>query len=163
MLLACMVVLLAVAGLILVFLEFFLPGGIMAVGGGILLASSLFVLAIEQPGFSVLAAYGGALVIALFIVIRLALFRVKKAGVCLDGDQEGFQACVYPKEMIGKTAIVSSDLKPAGYVQVEDRAFAALSKSGYIEKGARVRILGGEGSSLIVAQEVHTHVSHASR
>lgn len=158
-----MVVLLALAGLILIFLEFFLPGGIMAVGGGILLASSLLVLAIKQPGFSVLAAYAGVLVVALFVVIRLALFRVKKSGVCLEGDQEGFQACVYPREMIGKTAIVSSDLKPAGYIQVEDRAFAALSKSGYIEKGAHVRILGGEGSSLIVAQETHTHVSHASR
>lgn len=157
-----MVVLLAVAGLALVFLEFFLPGGIMAVGGGILLASSLLVLAIKEPTLSVLAAYAGGLVLVLFIVIRLALSRVKKAGVCLDGDQEGFQACVYPKEMIGKTAIASSDLKPSGYVQIEDLAFAAVSKSGYIEKGAKVRILGGEGSSLIVAQEIHTHVSHAS-
>ncbi len=163
MLSGCMVILLALTGLILIFLEFFLPGGIMAVGGGVLLASSLLVLAIRQPGFTVLTAYAGILVLALFIVIRLALSRVKKTGVCLDGDQEGFQACVYPKEMIGKTATVSSDLKPAGYVQIEDRAFAALSKSGYIEKGAQVRVLGGEGSSLIVAQETHTHVSHANR
>ncbi len=133
-----MVVFLAVVGLVLIFLEFFLPGGIMAVGGGILLASSILVLAIKQPGISMLASYAGILVLALFIVIRLALSRVKKAGVCLEGDQEGFLACVYPKEMIGKTAIASSDLKPSGYVQIETQAFAALSKSGYIEKGSVV-------------------------
>lgn len=163
MLLGSMIALLAVTGLVLIFLEFFIPGGIMAIGGGVLLAASLIFMATEQSSLAVLAGYSGILILALFLVIRLALFRVKKGGVYLQGDQEGFQACIYPKEMIGKMATASSDLKPSGYVQIEDQAFPALSKSGYIEKGAQVRILGGEGSALIVAQEIHTHVSNANR
>lgn len=152
-----MIAVLAIAGLILVFLEFFLPSGIMAIGGGILLASSLLLLALKQPGFSILAMYAGILIVALFVIIRLALSRAKKSEVCLENAPGGFEASVNPKEMIGKMAIVSSELKPSGYVQIEDRGFAALSKSGDIEKGARVRIVGGEGSLLIVVQEIHHH------
>ncbi len=126
----------------------------MAVGGGILLASSLLLLAIKQPAFSVLAAYVGILGIALFVIIRLALSRVKKGEICLANDPEGFQASVYLKEMIGKTALASCDLTPSGYVQIEDRVFAALSKSGDIEKGARVHVVGGDDSSLIVVREI---------
>ena len=157
-----MVAFLAAAGLILVFLEFFLPGAIMAIGGGLLLLASLILFYIEETSLLSLAVYAAGLALALFLVIRLALSRVQKGQVCLPTDQEGFQACVYPKEMIGKVAIATTDLKPSGYIQAGDSAFAALSKSGYIEKGAQVRIIGGEGASLIVAQEIHQHVSNAS-
>ncbi len=158
-----MIILVAATGLFLIFLEFFLPGAIMAVGGTILLLSSIVLMYIGGGTLPELTAYAAGLGLAVYLVIRLALSRVKRGTVCLDTDQEGFQACVYPKEMIGKTAIVSSDLKPSGYIQIEDSAFAALSRSGYIEKGAEVRIVGGEGASLIVVQEVHHHVSNASR
>ncbi len=98
--------------------------------------------------------YLSALGISLYCVIRLALWSVKKTGkkgtVYLDADQEGFQASLFPKELIGKSGIAATDLRPSGHIWVDDRAIQALSKDGYIEKGSPVQILGGQGSHLIV-------------
>ncbi len=152
-----MIAILVLTGLFLVFLEFFIVGAIMAIGGVILLVASLVLMIVGGAALSSLGLYTVGVGIALYLVIRLALSIVRKRKVCLDTDQEGYQACSYPKEMIGKRAIVSTDLKPAGYIQTENGTFAALSKSGYIEKGSVVHVVGGEGASLTVIEEVHTH------
>lgn len=145
---------LAISGLVLIFLEFFLPGAIMAVGGAILLMTSLFVFHMIYEGIGALLLYLLILAAAVFLVIRIALMRVRSASskgtVYLDTDQEGFQACIYPKELIGRTGIAATDLKPSGHILVDDRPFQALSKTGYIDKDTPIQILGGQGSHLIV-------------
>ncbi len=152
---------LGLAGLILIFLEFFLPGAIMAVGGSVLLLASLFMFHLKGPvGIAPFFFYFAALGTSVYFVVRLAIWAVKKTGkkgtVYLKADQEGFQASLYPKELIGKIGVAATDLKPSGHIWVEDRAIQALSKDGYIEKGAPVQILGGQGSHLIV--KTHSEV-----
>lgn len=149
-----MTALLAITGMILIFLEFFLPGAIMAIGGGILLIASLVLMVAEGCSLTALLIYSAVLAVSLFLTMRIALSRVKKGAVTLKTDQEGYQACVYPKEMVGKSATALCDLKPSGYVEFEGQSFPALSKLGYIEKGSLVRLIGGEGASFIVVQEV---------
>jgi membrane-bound serine protease (ClpP class) len=158
-----MVAVLALTGLFLIYLEFFLPGGIMAVGGGGLLILSVFFFYMQvASGLFPCLAYVLGLSLVLMLVTRFALFRLKKgkATFYLDADQEGFQACVYPKEMIGKIATALSDLKPSGMIAIEgdqsqNCTYSAHSQFGYIEKGTPVRIVGGEGSHLIVViQEI---------
>jgi len=145
---------LALTGLVLIFLEFFLPGAIMAVGGSILILASLFVFHMVYEGIVPLIIYLFILAAAVYFVIRIALMRVRsdsmKGTVYLDTDQEGFQACIYPKELIGRTGIAATDLKPSGHILVDDRPFQALSKTGYIDKGSSIQILGGQGAHLIV-------------
>lgn len=145
---------LAVAGLSLIFLEFFLPGAIMAIGGSVLLLTSLYVFYKVAPDPLLFIGYLGLLVLLVFLVIRLALWRVKstakKGTIYLMSDQEGYQASIYPKEMVGKKGVAASDLKPSGHIFIEEAAYQALSKSGYIDKGTPVEILGGQGSHLIV-------------
>lgn len=146
---------LGLTGLFLIFLEFFLPGAIMAVGGSVLLLASLFMFHLKGPeGIGPFLFYLFALGVSLYCVIRLAIWAVKATGkkgtVYLDAHQEGFQASLYPKELIGKTGVAATDLKPSGHIWVDDRAIQALSKDGYIDKGTPVQILGGQGSHLIV-------------
>jgi membrane-bound serine protease (ClpP class) len=150
---------LALTGLFLIFLEFFLPGGIMAIGGSVLLLASLFVFHMAQPKISYFILYLFSLLGAVSVVVRFALWRVrstaKKGTIFLASDQEGFQASVYPKELIGKTGLAATDLKPSGHIWIEDRTFQALSQAGYIDKGTPIQILGGHGSHLIV-QPIHS-------
>ncbi len=144
---------LGLTGLFLIFLEFFLPGAIMAAGGGLLLLSSLFLVYLHG-GVELFLIYLVSLGISLYFVIRLAIWAVRKTGkkgtVYLNADQEGFQASLFPKELIGKSGVAATDLKPSGHIWVEERAIQALSKDGYIEKGASIQVLGGQGSHLIV-------------
>jgi len=148
------VLLLALAGLFLIYLEFFLPGAVMAIGGSILLLTSIYLCHLEKTSLTTLILYMMALAAAVYTLVKFALWRVRmQKGVLLTTDQEGYQACLYPKEMIGKTAKVATDLKPSGQIAIENQLFQAISQSGYIDSGCEVRVVGGQGSHLIVTRE----------
>ena len=149
-----MIVLFAFAGLFFIFLEFFLPGAVMAVGGTLMLLTSLLIFYFQVSGIGLFCSYLLGLGLATIFTIRFALHRVKKGKITHTSDQEGFQACVYSKEMIGRSASVITDLKPSGYVEIDGRSFAALSQLGYIDKGSTVRVIGGQGTHLIVDGEI---------
>lgn len=148
---------LAFSGLLLIFLEFFLPGAVMAIGGGILLIASLVFFHMENSGLLAFFVYLAVLSLLVCIVIRSALFRikatVKKGTICLEGDQEGFLASSYPQELIGKEGLADTDLKPSGHVLIDGKRFHAISKDGYIDKATPIKILGGSGSHLIVYKQ----------
>jgi len=147
---------LALVGLFLIYLEFFLPGAVMAIGGSILLLSSVFVFHMEKPHMMVLVLYLLALAIAVYSIARFALWQIsnsaKDGTVLLASDQAGFQACAFPKEMIGKKATVGTDLKPSGAIEIDGQVFQALSDGDYIDKDAEVIVIGGQGSHLIVTR-----------
>lgn len=128
-----------------------------------MLLTSLVLFYFQVSEIGLFLAYVGGLGIATIITIRLAMYRAKKGKILHTSDQEGFLACEYPKEMIGRLASVISDLKPSGYVEIDGRSFAALSKLGYIDKGITVRVIGGQGTHLIVDQEkIHAENSTIS-
>jgi membrane-bound serine protease (ClpP class) len=144
--------LLAVFALALIFLEFYMPGGILGILGGIALLASYFVLISEGADpLEILLFIGGSL-LALALVIKYALWRIprSKKGIYLSGDQEGFVSATYDKSAIGKQAVVMTDLKPGGFIQLEGKSHPAISLTGYIEKGKTVKIVSGEGESLLV-------------
>ena len=149
-------------GLFLIFLEFFIPGTIMAIGGTLMLLASLLLFYFQVQQILLFLAYAALLGIALFITIRLAMKRINKGKILNTSDQAGFQASNFQKELIGKLAIATSDLKPAGYVEIDGKIFAALSQLGYIDRNARVRIVGGQGNHLIVSEEKHADSAGAS-
>jgi len=151
---------LAITGLFLIFLEFFLPGVIMALGGVLLLFASLFVLHMENPSIVFFLCYLIGLIVLVYCVIQLAVWRVrateKRGTIYLAADQQGFFASSYSKEMVGKIGKAETDLRPSGYVLIEKQSFQAVAKAGYIDKESSVEIIGGEGSHLIVKfLEVH--------
>lgn len=148
---------LLVAGLLLIFLEFFLPGGIMTVLGTVcLLASLFFFWSATQSILWTILYFIGIIVLVAFL-IRFTLWRIRTASpddtVYSDYDQEGYIASSYDKAAIGKEGIVDTDLKPGGHVIVNGKRSLAISQSGYIPKGEKVVIIGGEGDSLLVKQK----------
>jgi len=147
-------ILLLFVGLLLVFLEFFLPGGIMGTAGGLIIVSSivLFAMASDSPIMTFLFVVGA--LFSLTVVIRLALWRISHSK-CRDGlfsldDQEGYHAPVFDEALIGKGGKAFTDLKPSGHVTIEGIKHQAVSQSGYILKGAEVTVIGGKEAYLIV-------------
>jgi len=146
-------VLLAI-GLILIFLEFFLPGGIIGAAGSILLLLSIAFFSMNSDSLTAIILYIIAVVVVVIVLIKFALWRIKKSGpkksIFLQSDQEGFIASGFEKEYIGKQAVAFTDLKPAGHIVVEKKRVQAVSKAGYIIKGTEVMVIGGDGAHLIV-------------
>lgn len=129
---------LAVIGFALIYLEFFLPGGIMAIGGAICLLSSLYVFYQTTSEAFSLFLYFLALLALTWIIAKFALWRVrstaKKGTIYLMNDQEGYQASIYPKELIGKVGLTATDLKPSGHLWWRIKDFKRFQKLAILRK-----------------------------
>jgi membrane-bound ClpP family serine protease len=150
-------IILALFGLILIYIEFFIPGGIMGLFGGLLVIASIIVVLISDLNIIPLVLFIIITFTLLIVTVKIALFQVKKTGkkgtIFLESDQKGYFASKYEKDLIGRYGIAGSDLKPSGYVIINDRSYQAVSKGKYITKGKNIQVLAGEGARLIVKEK----------
>jgi membrane-bound ClpP family serine protease len=141
-------------GFLLIFLEFYIPGAIMGVSGGVLVFVSIILFAIQNQSPVAITLYIIGTAIALGLLIKFALWRIRTAkpdySIYSDKDQEGYQASAFDASAIGKKGIVITDLKPGGHIMIEGKTMQAISQSGYITKGSEVIVIGGQEESLIV-------------
>lgn len=147
-------IILLLVGLLLIFLEFFLPGGVMGAAGGLIVIGSVVVFASGDHSAIEVLLFAAAAVVGVTTVIKLSLDRVRKAdpnlGLYSNSDQEGYQASEFDVDMIGEEGEVLSDLKPSGHVVIHGRRHQAVSQSGYIKSGEKVVVIEGRGAHLIV-------------
>lgn len=145
---------LAVIGLLLIFLEFYLPGMILGILGSVFLFLSVILAAMQAA--SPLAVFGFfcAVVAALIAVIALAISRIRRTGskntLYLNSDQAGYVASEYDAAVIGKQGVATTDLKPSGHAHIAGKDFQVVSQSGYVTQGTPIVVIGGQGAVLIV-------------
>lgn len=141
-------------GLVLIFLEFYLPGAILGIIGGVLIFSSIIIFAREYGSPLEVLLFLLAVIASVVFLIRFALWKIRSTksaySIYSDKDQTGYVASTFDTNAIGKKGIVLSDLKPGGYILVEGKQHQAISQAGYITKGDEVLVLGGQEESLIV-------------
>lgn len=138
---------LGLIGLLLIYFEFFVPGGILGVVGGIVILVSISLFAWENIPIYWIFLYILALILLIIITVRLALWVLKKQpSMYADDDQSGYVASEYDEKLIGIVGTALTDLKPAGYIEVEGCQYQAISESIYVKKGESVKITSGEGS-----------------
>ncbi len=141
-------------GLLLIFLEFCLPGAVMGIAGIIMVVASMIAFAsVAESGFAVVAYIIGV-GIAIALIIRFAIRRIRSTAsentMYLEKDQTGFVASSFDTSLIGKEGIVTADLKPAGHIMVAGQQYQATTESGYLVRGTPVVVLGGMGAHLNV-------------
>jgi len=146
------VAILAFLGLALIYLEFFLPTGLSAVFGAIVLIGSVVYFSVNTPELFFVLIYVVSMLIMVFMICKLALWQIerKKNSLYLDQDQEGFQASFFDKTLIGKTGVCLSDLKPSGHISLDSESYQAVSKAGYLSKGTSIIVIGGQGAYVFV-------------
>lgn len=142
-------------GLLLLFLEFYLPGSLMAILGGISIVSGLLLLLYEGGSGLAMLVYLFVMGIGVFITIRLALFFIKRGRgtMYLNTDQEGFIAGKYDPKLIGREAVAHTGLRPGGFVLIDEQKYAAVSVTGYIAEGEIVEVFEIEGETLKVRKK----------
>lgn len=141
-------------GLLLIFLEFYLPGAIMGIAGGIMVFTSIILFALDSESPLLTVLYGFGACVSLALLIKFAIWRIRTArpgaSIYSDASQDGFQASQFDVTAIGKIGVVVTDLKPGGHIVVDGKRMQAISQSGYITKGSQVLVVGGQEESLIV-------------
>lgn len=148
------VMILTGVGLILIYLEFFVPGGILAILGALALIASIVVGVVYELPTPLVAGWLVGEVFLVVLVVRFALWRISKdtsnRGIYLSGDQQGYRSPSLEEEMTGKTGTTVTALTPSGRIEVEKKSFQAISEGNFIPKGATVIIVRVRGSTLIV-------------
>jgi membrane-bound ClpP family serine protease len=148
--------LLGIVGIVLIFLEFFLPGAVFAVIGTLTILVSLGLFFAQYPVLSGII-YMLVIILAVFVTCKFALWRMRRSqekGDFYHGkDQEGYTAFSVDQSLIGKEGIVSTELKPSGHILVDGDLHQALSETGFLSKGDAVLIVGGKGSHFLVRQK----------
>lgn len=141
-------------GLLLILIEFYIPGAVIGIIGSVLVLLAIIQFASESTSLIGVILFIIGAAVAVGLVIRFALCRIVKAkpgySIYSNHDQEGFKASSYDVNAIGKIGTVLSDLKPGGYILIDGQQHQALSISGYIPQGSEVIVVSGQEESLIV-------------
>ncbi|KPK85449.1 MAG: serine protease [Bacteroides sp. SM23_62_1] len=162
-----------IIGLILIALEIFaIPGfGVAGVLGILLVIIGLTLAMVDNVVFDFDFSFAFAEIIrAFFIVITsmflaflLSLYIGKKlftaqafGNLALRKDlktDDGFLGVESkPRELVGKTGIADSVLRPSGKVMIDDEIYDAKSEFGFINKGEKVKVIRYETSQIYVVK-----------
>jgi len=136
---------LGLIGLLLIYFEFFVPGGILGVMGGGLIFVSMILFAWKSTSLYWIVFDIFAFLFLLIVTMRIAFWRIKKKpAIYAVDDQMGYVAPQYDKKLIGMKGIALTDLKPSGHIEVEGDQYQAISESSYIKKGTSIKIIASE-------------------
>ncbi len=156
-----------IAGLLMVCLELFLPGGVIGVLGGLSLLGAIVM------GFSAFgSATGTYIMIAIVLLLCVSVIlwikyfprTIMGKSMTLAKDGSDFKASddQYQK-LVGKEGESVTELRPAGIVAIDGARYDVVSDGSLIEKGARVRVIKTNGNRIVVRQareeKGHTEVS----
>ena len=146
-----------IIGIVLLGIEFFMPGfgfpgifGIICTAGGIFLAG-------KDMQQRVIVGIIAIVVIAVLLVISIIVFNSKKvkSPIKLDTDLQGKDLFLEEKDMeylVGKTGTALSDLKPAGKGEFDGVKFDVYSSGYYIKKGKALVITEIKNNRIIVEE-----------
>ncbi|WP_042478228.1 NfeD family protein [Bacillus ndiopicus] len=148
-------ILLLFIGIILIIVEFFVPGGIVGIIGAVFILLSLLLAGADfvQMGYSILIA----MLIAVIGMVVLMKFFGKKLHmfnklVLKDATttEEGYVSNVNRLELIGKKGIAVTPFRPAGVVSIDGERIDAVSDGSYIDAKKHVEVIKVEGSRIVV-------------
>jgi membrane-bound serine protease (ClpP class) len=146
-----------VAGILLIFIEFFLPGAIAGTLGVAALILSLFLSGEDamQMGVSILIA------IIISIVVFFSMIKVFDKKLVLFSkmvlfdstkNEDGYVSNINRTDLLGKTGSALTVLRPAGTVIINHERIDVVSEGGFIEQDARVKVIKVEGARIVVRE-----------
>jgi len=145
------------AGVILIFLEFFLPGAIAGTLGVAALIISLFMAGgnVMQMGVSILISLFFS-VLAFFMMIKvfdkkLVLFN-KMVLFDAAKKEDGYVSNVNRTDLLGMEGFALTILRPAGTAIFQNERIDVVSEGGFIEQNAKIKVIKVEGARIVVRE-----------
>jgi membrane-bound serine protease (ClpP class) len=151
------IVALGAAGLLLLFLEMFLPGMIAGIVGGILL-----IIAVSMS-YDAYGASGGNIALLISLLTTGTMwwwwanhFQNTRFGRSMTLRASAGTSAVAPglHELVGLEGSTLTTLRPAGTVVIGGKKVDAISDGDFIEPGTLVKVIGANGIVIIVRRSL---------
>jgi membrane-bound serine protease (ClpP class) len=142
-------------GLVLLFAEFLLPGGICGIAGVLLLIVSGMLGVMAAPGYGLPIILGETAAASVAMGLGLwTLSRGKSAAglrneATMDSEQ-GYVSAETNAALLGQAGTVYSALRPSGVILVNGERVDAVADGAFIDQGRRVRVIETHGSRVVV-------------
>ncbi|MFN2745278.1 nodulation protein NfeD [Bacillus sp. z60-18] len=149
--------LLFIAGIILIILELFLPGGIAGIIGLTAVVLSLFLASGSVTVMAVSILIATAVSIAASILLTRVLgkrMKFFKKLILTDStnSESGYVSNETRRDLIGKTGVTYTPLRPAGTVIIGDERLDVVSEGSFTAKDRKVKVVKVEGSRIVVRE-----------
>jgi membrane-bound serine protease (ClpP class) len=145
---------LVAAGFVFIAAEIFVPGAILGIMGTASLFGAMlvgFVVFGLAGGFisAILLLVGGTIFLSLWVKYCPKSFFGKWFTLQEDGrENKSFDDRT--NELLGKTGVAQTDLRPAGIVVIDQRKVDVVSEAGFINKGTTVKVIHVAGYRVVV-------------
>ncbi len=150
------VVLFFVTGMVLLLVEFFLPGMVLGTAGVLLIIISAVLGVREYPDQAFwiiggeLAGAALSVVAGLLVLTRTNLLRGRLTLATSQQAAEGYVSAESDMSLVGREGVVITALRPAGTIRVGDQRLDAVSEGVFVEENCRVRVREVRGSRIVV-------------
>ncbi|MCR5584862.1 MAG: serine protease [Lachnospiraceae bacterium] len=147
-----------VIGVILIGIEFYMPGfGFPGIAGIICAAAGVFLTG-RNVGERIMVGVITIVVIAVMLVISIIVFNSKKvkSPIKLDTDLSGKDLFIDGKDMeylIGQKGEAITDLRPSGKGEFNGVKLDILSSGEFIVRGSRLEITEIKNNKVMVREE----------
>jgi membrane-bound ClpP family serine protease len=91
--------------------------------------------------------------IALILLFRLMTktkFWTKLTAPGIESQEAGFSTSIGLEDQVGKTGTAATDLRPAGWITVDDKRIFVVTEGDYISQNNAVTILSVDGNRVVV-------------
>lgn len=150
-------IILLIAGIIMIILEFFLPGGILGLLGIAAVIGSLFMAGynITHMAFSISIAFIVAVAAAVFLYRRIGMDKGIFRHIILKDQtstEQGYVSRENRIELIGLEGESLTPLRPSGTGLFADERIDIVSDGNFIDKGKKIKIIKVEGMRVVVRE-----------
>lgn len=146
---------LVLCGIVLVVVEFIVPGWICGVFGILLMCAGGYMGIQARPEYILYIIFGELFALMGCVVAGMYLLSKGRAGKWLRLDtaqraEEGWVNEPSDLSLIGREGVVFSALRPAGAIEIGGQRIDAVSDGAFIDQGARVRVIEVHGNRVVV-------------
>lgn len=148
-----LVIFLIILGILLILIDiFFIPGIVIgSLGIVLIITGNILAFFLLDPNYGWISVLLSILIIGilLYLTNKLKLWdRLILKDYHVKKGEESSIISIDP--LIGKEGIALTDLKPAGFVLIENKKYNAQSSGEFINRDFKVKVIEASGSYLIV-------------
>ncbi|WP_297281910.1 NfeD family protein [uncultured Anaerococcus sp.] len=154
-----MTILTFIMGITLLALEIFIPSfGVIGIIGLILTGYSVMdSFSDSMMGILILIGTALAIILTVTIYVRLGFDRDLFDRLILtntNSSTRGYNSKISHDDLIGKTGISKTILRPTGRIEIDDKAYDAKSQSDFIAKDKEIVVVAIKDGHIIVKERV---------